>query len=107
PLLLVMLGMQLAQLQTGSAIGPTALAVGLRLIVAPLLAVVLTSVLRMDGTLRAISILQWSTPTAVTTLVLALQYNASNCQPRYVAGVILATTLLSMVTIPMLLMWLM
>jgi len=96
--------MQLAQLQTGSEIGPTALAVGLRLVGAPLLAVAMTDVLRMEGLMRAVSIVQWSVPTAITTIVLALQYD---CQPRYVARVILATTLLSVVTIPILLMWLM
>jgi predicted permease len=65
---------------------------------------VLTNALGMEGLIRTVGIAQWSAPTAVTTLVLACQYD---CQPRYVAGVILATTLLSVVTVPVLLMWLM
>jgi len=104
PVLLLLLGMQMAQLQTGSDLGPTVLAVGLRLVGAPLLAMAMTHVLQMDGLMRAVSICQWSVPTAITTIVLALQYD---CQPRYVARVILVTTVLSVVTMPVLLLWLM
>jgi predicted permease len=104
PILLMVLGMQLTQLEVGKEIAPTALAVCLRLIIAPLLAIAITEVLGMQGLVRAVSITQWSVPTAVTTVALALQYE---CQPRYVAGVILITTLLSMATLPMLLIWLM
>lgn len=58
PVLLLMLGIQLAQLQMGRDIGPTTLAMGLRLVVAPLLAVVLTDALGMEGLIRMVSIAQ-------------------------------------------------
>ena len=103
PILLMVLGMQLAQCEVGKDLAPTTLAVCLRLLIAPLLAIAITDVLGMQGIVRAVSITQWSVPTAVTTVALALQYE---CRPRYVAGVILITTLLSVATLPMLLVWL-
>ena len=105
PVLLLLLGMQMAQLETGSDLGPTVLACGITARgEPPLLAIAMTKVLQMEGLMRAVSIFQWSVPTAITTIVLALQYD---CQPRYVARVILVTTVLSVVTMPVLLMWLM
>jgi predicted permease len=104
PVLLMILGIQLAQLETDKDIGATTWAIGFRLVLAPLLATLITGMIGMQGLTRTVSIIQWGVPTAITTMVLALQYDA---QPRYVAGVILLTTLLSLVTIPILLICIM
>ncbi len=103
PILLIILGMQLAQLQVEKDLKPLASAAGLRLLVSPLLAIVLTSLLGMESLVRQVSVIQWSVPTAVTAVVLASQYE---CRPAYVSGIIFTTTLASMATIPIVLMWL-
>lgn len=102
PLLLLILGMQLAQLQISTERAPMAFATLLRLGVSPLFAVLLTSLLGMQGLLRSVSIIMWSVPTGIAAAALAVQYD---CQPRFVAGAIFATTLVSFVTIPLLLLW--
>ena len=104
PLLLLILGMQLAQLELSTELGSMAWAALLRLGLSPLCALLLVSVLGMQGLLRPVSILAWSVPTGVSAAVVALQYE---CHPRYVAGVILLTTLLSFLTLPLLLFWVM
>jgi len=102
PLLLLILGMQLAQLQLSTERAPIAFATLLRLGVSPLCAVLLTSLVGMQGLLRSVSIIMWSVPTGIAAAALAVQYD---CQPRFVAGAIFATTLVSFVTIPLLLLW--
>ena len=104
PILLLILGMQLAQLEISADIASMALAAILRLGLSPLCALLLTYFLGMQGLLRSVSLIAWSVPTGVAAAVVALQYE---CQPRYVAGVILLTTLMSFLTIPVLLLWVM
>ncbi len=100
PVMMMILGMQLASMDARSAGGPAWIATGIRLVVSPLLAVAFTDALGMEGMIRVVGITQWGTPTAVLAAVLATQYD---CQPRYVAVVIFITTLLSVVTMPILL----
>jgi predicted permease len=50
------------------------------------------------------NLLQKGGPTGGSAAVLALQYA---CRPRYVTSVILLTTVLSVLTLPVLLSWLM
>jgi len=104
PLLLLLYGMQLAHLQTETTYGAIALATSVRLVVSPLLALALSWVLGMQGMPRALSVLAWGVPTGGSVAVLALQYA---CRPRYVTSVILCTTVLSVLTLPVLLSWLM
>lgn len=99
PFLLMLLGMQLAQ---GIAIEDrhlTALAVGLRLLVAPLLAYALGSALGLDGLSLRVGILQASMPTAVNMVLYSLEFGA---RPRFVAGVVVASTIASLVTLTVL-----
>jgi predicted permease len=103
PLLLLLYGMQLAQLETERTYGALALATSVRLVVSPLMALALAWGLDMQGLPRALSVVAWGVPTGGSAAVLALQYR---CQPRFVTNVILSTTVLSVLTLPVLLSWL-
>jgi len=102
PVMMMILGMQLSSIDTRDEMKPAWIATGIRLVLSPLLAVALSGLLGLEGLVRIVGITQWGTPTAVFTAVLATQYD---CKPRYVAMVILATTLLSILTMPVLLSW--
>jgi predicted permease len=68
----------------------------IRLVIAPLLAVVLCIGLAVSGMERDVIILQASMPTAVMSAVLATEYDTA---PQLVAAVIFVTTLISMGTL--------
>ncbi|MDW7645797.1 MAG: AEC family transporter [Desulfuromonadales bacterium] len=92
PLMLVLLGMQLARTRLESHWGFLSLATLIRLAVAPLVAWAITALLAIDGTSRNVIILQTSTPSAVLPLLYALRFGM---RPDLVAGTIFVTTLLS------------
>lgn len=102
PVMLLLLGMQLSSIEVNRDLGPAWAAVGMRLVLSPLLAVACANWWGLTGMMRAVGVTQWGVPTAVISAVLAAQYN---CRPRYVAVVILLTTLLSILTMPLLLNW--
>jgi len=64
PLLLVLYGMQLAQLETEITYGSLALATSVRLVVSPLLALGLAWGLHMPDMTQALSVLAWGAPPA-------------------------------------------
>jgi len=92
PLMLTLLGMQLARVKTVDGWGFCSLAAGLRLFAGPLVGIVLAALLGIDGLARKVLILQTSTPSAVLTLLYAVRYNT---RPDLVSGTILISTLLS------------
>lgn len=103
PLFLLILGMTLAQTRThshGLAIPRLAT---LRMVGGPALALVLAPLLGLSGLNYAVAIMQASMPTAVNTIVLSNEFEAA---PDFVAGAVFFTTLISVVTLPLLLLWL-
>jgi predicted permease len=103
PMMLLVLGMQLAQAERPSRLPVVGSATVLRLLVAPVLAFVGADLVGLAGADRQAAILQASTPAAVMTTVLALEYAAA---PRFVTSVVVASTLLSPVTLSLLIWWL-
>jgi predicted permease len=103
PTMLVVLGLQLAALPVDRRhwrlIG---LATFLRLAVAPLLALVLAIPLGLSGLARQVGVLEVAVPTAVTASIIASRYDA---EPNQVAGSVLVSSLLSLVTVTALLSW--
>ncbi len=100
PLLLLLLGMQLAQ---GTAVEDgrlTALVTVLRLIVSPLLAYGAARALALDDLSLRVVVLEASMPTAVNMVLYSLEFNA---RPRFVAGVVVVTTAASLATLTVLL----
>ncbi len=100
PLMLVLLGMQLARTRSFPQPGFLTLSGTLRLVVAPGLAWVLAGFLGIDGLPRAVVVLQTSTPSAVLPLLYAVRFNT---RPDLVAGAIFASTLASAATLTVLL----
>jgi hypothetical protein len=103
PIMLVLLGMQLSRTKVTQNWGFFSLATVIRLLVGPVLAVVLTTLLGLDGLTRKIVILQTSTPSAVLPLLYTLRFNT---RPDLVSGTILLSTLCSAITLTVLLYWL-
>lgn len=100
PLMMVLLGMQLYRTKITAGFGFVSLASCIRLVVAPLLAWVLTGMLGMDGLVRQVVVLQTSTPAAVLPLLYSVRFNT---RPDLVASAIFVSTLFSAVTLTVLL----
>ncbi len=100
PLMLVMLGMQLARTRLESGLGFLSLSATIRLAAAPLVAVSVAALIGLHGLERSVVVLQTSTPSAVLPLLYALRFGT---RPDLVAGAIFTSTLLSAGTLTVLL----
>jgi malate permease and related proteins len=100
PMMLMMLGLQLSQTQVGKRYSQVAVGVFLRLVVGALLAVGLAPVVGLQGLARSVAITQASTPTAVTSALMAIEFEAD---AEYVTSVVFFSTLFSAVTLTVLL----
>lgn len=101
PLMLLVLGMQLAQ-RTAHFEQPrlTALAVTMRLIVSPLVAAGLALALGMQALDFKVGVLQAAMPTAVNMTLLALEFNI---RPPFVVSAVVASSLGSLLTLALIL----
>jgi len=100
PFMLLLAGIQLARTSLVGELGIIGLAAFLRLVVAPAVAVVLAAWLDLTGVTRQACVTQASMPTAVTTTILATEFEA---EPQFVAGVVFVSTLASVITLTLLL----
>jgi predicted permease len=100
PLQLLLLGMALSRFRVEGLLRQAALLTAAKLLIPPVLAWGVTAALGIEGLLRAVLIVQASTPTAVNALILSLQYNR---RPDLVASVTLLTTLGNLATMSVLL----
>jgi hypothetical protein len=96
PAMLVVLGFQLARAKVAGRLAIVFGTSGLRLLAGPAIALLLALLLGIDGVTRQVVILQSAMPTAVIAGVLAVQYDAD---AELITGVILASTLLSVITV--------
>jgi predicted permease len=99
PVMLLILGMQLSRTSLKEDVPLIGLATVLRLVGAAGIAWGLAAVMGLEGVTRQVCIVQAATPTAVTSLILAVEYNA---KPKLVTGVIFLSTLASMITLTIL-----
>jgi predicted permease len=102
PVMLMMLGVQLSQTRLGGRYTQVAVGVMLRLVVGALIAIGLAPLMGLQGLARNVAIVQAATPTAVTSGLMAIEFDAD---ADYVASVIFVSTLLSGLTITALLSW--
>lgn len=100
PSMLVVLGLQLSNVKPDRRIWPMLCASALRLLVSPLIVLGLVVLVGMDGLARDVSIVQAGMPTAVIGGVLATEFRSDS---EFVTGVILLSTLLSIVTLSIIL----
>ena len=103
PMMLLILGMQLERAVMPDRPGAVSLAVGLSLLVAPVVGVALTMVLGLTGVARQVAILSASMPAAVITTVLALEFDVD---PSFATSAVFLSTILSPFTLVLLIAYL-
>ena len=96
PVMLLVLGMQMADMQGNGALRLTIPAIGLRLLVGPLVAVLVAGLVGLQGLSRSVGIIEASMPTAVITIILATEFEL---QPTAVTSIVIGSTLLSPITL--------
>jgi hypothetical protein len=102
PLMLLMLGSSLSVLKV-SSFGRAALVSVIRIGLGAAVGGGVAALFGLGGPMRAVLILQCANPVAVYNYLFAQRWNN---QPEEVAGVVVLSTLLSILTIPLLLTWL-
>lgn len=100
PLLMVLLGMQLAQNTEVEDRTVTSIGVFIRLLISPLIAYGAAVVLELDPLTTKVVVLQASMPTAFNMVLYAREFNA---RPQFVTGSVVVSTVLSLVTLTLLL----
>ncbi len=96
PMMLLLLGGQLASASVGSYLKPASIGTILRLGVAPLVAAGLASLLNLSGPARQAGILEASMPAAVINTIIAHEYEA---EPQLVTANVVVSTLISPLTL--------
>ena len=103
PAMLILLGMQLGDANFNSHTGPVALAVGIRLVLGPLVALGLAVPFNLQGPALQAGVTEASMPTAVMTTILATEFDV---EPALVSTIVTVTTILSPLTLTPLLAYL-
>jgi predicted permease len=96
PLMVIILGMQLAGTRGIEAPRLAGAAVFTRLVLGPIVGVALAILLGLTGVTRDVMIVGAAMPSAVFTIVMATEFNT---RPRLVSDVVIASTLASIVTV--------
>jgi hypothetical protein len=99
PSMLLVLGMQFEKGAWPERPGLVAAAAVLALVVSPLLGFLLARLLGLEGIARQAVIVESAMPSAVITIILALEFDVA---PRFVTSVVVVTTLASPVTVSLL-----
>ncbi|WP_132747830.1 AEC family transporter [Scopulibacillus darangshiensis] len=101
PTIMIVLGMQLANISIKKlAIHKISLSLVIKLLLSPAIALLLAFILPIDDLLQKIMILMAAMPTAANTTMYALQYQT---EPEFVSSATLVSTVLSLVTLPLVL----
>jgi predicted permease len=102
PLMLIMLGSSLGLLRVASLHRALLVSV-IRIVMGASVGLAVAALFGLTGAMRAVLVLQCANPVAVYNYLFAQRWNN---QPEEVAGVVVISTLLSTLTIPLLLAWL-
>jgi predicted permease len=103
PVLMVLMGVQLYNSKWSNHTTTLGITNLLRLVAAPLLALGVSMVFRLEGAAFQAGITESAVPTAIMTTVLATEYNV---EPSFVTTVVFTSTLISPLTITPILYWL-
>ena len=103
PLMLILLGVQMTHVEFSNNLRALQLSVSLRLLVAPLIALLLTALFGIEGFARQGAMTQASMPSMVSSTVLATEYQLD---AKLVTAVVFVSTLLSPLTLTPLLVFL-
>ncbi|MCA1321446.1 AEC family transporter [Bacillus tianshenii] len=100
PVIMVILGMQLAKISIKATKKEKLFyAVGIKLIVSPLIAFLITLVLPVDELIKQLMIVMAAMPAAANTTMYAVEFNT---EPEFVSSATLVSTVLTLVTLPVL-----
>ncbi len=103
PVFLLVLGMSLAQTDIHANLQPVLRQTTLRMLISPIIALILAAILGLTGVAYSVAVIQASMPTAVNSIVITNEFDAA---PDFTAGAVLMTTLVSLITLPVLLFFL-
>jgi hypothetical protein len=103
PFLLLILGMQLRRRKPLGSFGPLGTATALRLVASVPIALAVAYVLGLSDLPLRVGVVQAAMPTAVNTTILALEFDT---WPQFVSDVVVATTLGSLLTLTLLIVFL-
>jgi predicted permease len=98
--MLLLLGLQLARLAVREEAQAATLATAIRLLAVPPIAWVAGRLVGLEGMALAVAVLQASTPTAVTSALWAIEFDA---RPALVSATVVLSTVVSVVTLTILL----
>lgn len=96
PVMLVVLGLQLAEVKRPDNLRLVTLASIFQLLSGPAIGLLVAALVGLSGPARQAGVLEASMPTAVITTILAVEYDID---PVFVTGTVLVTTLLSPLTL--------
>ena len=99
-LMLLLVGLQLARLTVREEVPGAALATAIRLLAVPAIAWAVGRLVGLEGMVLAVAVLQASTPTAVTSALWALEFDA---RPALVSAAVVLSTVVSVLTLTVLL----
>jgi predicted permease len=102
PVMLLLLGVQLARASLGGQVRLVSLAVIVRLVGGAIVGLVVATSMGLTGITRQACVVEHSTPTAVMTSILSMEFGT---EPEFVTGVIFASTLASIITMTLLVAW--
>ncbi len=100
PVMVLLLGMQLADVRPRQVAKEATVFASARIVLGPLVAWGLTAALGVTGVVRGALIVEGSVPSAVNSLILALQFRR---RPDLAASVLLISTALSAISLPLVL----
>ena len=103
PAMLLLLGMQLGQVNLGENKRGIAIATVTRMFIAPVIAITLSILFKLEGPALQAGVTESSMPTAVMTTILATEFDAA---PALVSAIVTVTTLVSPFTLTPLLAYL-
>lgn len=98
--MLLLVGLQLARLTVREEAPGAALATAIRLLAVPPIAWAIGRLIGLEGMALSVAVVQASTPTAVTSALWALEFNA---RPALVSATVVISTVVSVVTLTVLL----
>lgn len=103
PVMLVLLGLQMTQVEFSKNLRALQLSVSMRLFIAPALALLITALFGVQGFARQGAVTQASMPSMVSATVLAAEYHLDS---KLIAAVVFVSTVLSPLTLTPLLVFL-
>lgn len=103
PVAMVLLGIQLSRTSMHNEYKPLVLSSVIRLCVSPLVGIAITHFMGVEGLLRSVLIIESSMPTAVNSALIAIEFDA---EPGFVSSAVLVSTILSILSLAVLLVFL-